>query len=43
MADIDNEFDEIENLLRDVDSLRIQNDPDSSEHKEERINNAPTD
>ena len=43
MADIDNEFDEIENLLKDVDSLRIQANPNSNEHKEEQITNAPCD
>ena len=43
MADIENEFDEIEALMRDVDTLKIQDDPTSREHEEERISNAPTD
>ena len=43
MADIENEFDEIEALMRDVDTLKIQGDPSSREHEEERISNAPTD
>lgn len=43
MADIENEFDEIEALMRDVDTLKIQGDPTSREHEEERISNAPTD
>jgi hypothetical protein len=43
MADIDNEFDEIEALMRDVDTLKIQGDPSSREHNEERRSNAPTD
>ena len=43
MADIDNEFDEIEALMRDVDTLKIQGDPSSREHGEERRSNAPTD
>ena len=33
--DIDNEFDEIDSLLRDVESLKIDNDPSHNEHKEE--------
>lgn len=43
MADIDNEFDEIDNLLRDVESLKIQEDPESREHREESRTNAPSD
>tara|TARA_B110000285_G_C14923204_1_gene513620 strand:- start:606 stop:740 length:135 start_codon:yes stop_codon:yes gene_type:complete len=43
MADIDNEFDEIEALMRDVDTLKMQGDPSSRGHDEERISNAPTD
>jgi hypothetical protein len=43
MADIDNEFDEIEALMRDVDTLKMQGDPSSRGHEEERISNAPTD
>lgn len=35
MLDIDNEFDEIDRLLRDVDSMKIAEDPNSIEHKEE--------
>lgn len=35
MQDIDNEFDEIDSLLRDVESLKIQDDPNSREHEEE--------
>ena len=37
MQDIDDEFDEIDSLLRDVESLKIQNDPGNKEHKEESI------
>jgi hypothetical protein len=37
MKDIDNEFDEIDNLLREVDSLGIQDDPNAREHKEEQM------
>ena len=43
MLDIDNEFDEIDSLLRDVESLKIENDPNHNEHKEEFKMNAPTD
>ena len=43
MLDIDNEFDEIDSLLRDVESLKIATDPNHKEHKEESKNNAPTD
>lgn len=35
MQDIDNEFDEIDSLLRDVESLKIQDDTNSREHEEE--------
>ena len=37
MKDIDNEFDEIDNLLREVDSLQIQGNPNAREHQEEQI------
>ena len=43
MLDIDNEFDEIDRLLRDVDSMKIADDPNSKEHQEESRNNAPGD
>jgi len=32
MLDIDNEFDEIDSLLRDVESLKIDGDPNHREH-----------
>ena len=43
MLDIDNEFDEIDSLLRDVESLKIEGDSNHNENKEEYMNNAPTD
>ena len=43
MLDIDNEFDEIDSLLRDVETLKIAQDPNHPEHQEESRNNAPTD
>ena len=33
MNDIDNEFDEIDSLLRDVDSLKVQEMPTTGENK----------
>ena len=41
MKDIDNEFDEIDNLLREVDSMNIGVNKNANEHKEEQI--APSD
>lgn len=35
MLDIDNEFDEIDSLLRDVETFKIENDPTHNQHKEE--------
>ena len=43
MLDIDNEFDEIDSLLRDVDSLKIESNPNHNENFEEHMSNAPTD
>lgn len=43
MQDIDDEFDEIDSLLRDVESLKIQDDINHREHQEESKQNAPTD
>ena len=43
MLDIDNEFDEIDSLLRDVESLKIEGEPNQNEHFEEHMSNAPTD
>lgn len=37
MKDIDNEFDEIDNLLREVDSMNIGNNKNENEHREEQI------
>jgi hypothetical protein len=37
MKQIDCEFDEIDSLLRDIDTLNINNDASHQEHKEEHI------
>lgn len=37
--DIDNEFDELDSLLRDIDTLKIQAEPENYEHYEERMSN----
>ena len=37
MTDIDNEFDEIDSLLKDIDTLNIQTDHLNREHFEESI------
>ena len=40
MAEIDNEFDELDSLLKDIDTLKIQAEPASREHLEERMSNS---
>ena len=43
MQEIDNEFDELDSLLKDIDSLKIMADESHREHKEEARTNAPSD
>jgi hypothetical protein len=40
MAEIDTEFDELDSLLRDIDTLHISSNPDTRENDEERMSNS---
>lgn len=40
LQEIDTEFDELDSLLKDIDTLKIQSDPEHREHDEERMSNS---
>lgn len=40
LDDIDNEFDELDKLMKDIDTIKIQNQESNNENAEERISNS---